>query len=123
MGSGRSGPGGRNRRSISHFKVKTEINPIAKSTKIIMIYTAWQSDITGWNIFFQICSFIPVCSSIRDFRVGDLEHVNFTTLKGLGQKKFSSRQKKVPSRQKKVPLGFRGFCTCFWEVDHPLCDV
>ena len=24
---------------------------------------------------------------------------------------------------KKVPLGFRAFRTCFWEVDHPLCDV
>ena len=39
MGSGRNGPGGRDRRSISHFKVKTEKNPITKSTKIIMIYT------------------------------------------------------------------------------------
>ena len=24
---------------------------------------------------------------------------------------------------KKVWLGFRGFRTCFWEVDHPLWDV
>ena len=24
---------------------------------------------------------------------------------------------------KKAPLVFRGFCPCFWEVDHPLCDV
>jgi len=24
---------------------------------------------------------------------------------------------------KKVWLGFRGFRTYFWEVDHPLCDV
>ena len=23
----------------------------------------------GWHFFFQTCSFIPVCSSIRDFRV------------------------------------------------------
>ena len=24
---------------------------------------------------------------------------------------------------KKSFLGFRGFCTCFWEVEQPLCDV
>ena len=27
--------------------------------------------------------------------------------------------KKISWSPKKVPLGFRGFCTCFWEVDHP----
>jgi hypothetical protein len=26
-------------------------------------------------------------------------------------------------KQTQVSLGFRGFRTCFWEVDHPLCDV
>ena len=32
-------------------------------------------------------------------------------------------QKSPASRQKKVSLGFRGFGTYFWEVEHPLCDV
>merc|ERR1712051_528583 len=34
-----------------------------------------------------------------------------------------SKPKSTASLQKKVPLGFREFHTCFWEVDHPLCDV
>ena len=41
----------------------------------------------------------------------------------LIRRKKSIRQKKFPSQTKKVRLGFRGFRTCFWEVDHPLCDV
>ena len=40
----------------------------------------------------------------------------------MAQKK-SSYQKKFPSWQKKVSEGFRGFCTYFWEVDRPICDV
>ena len=31
--------------------------------------------------------------------------------------------KKSSYSAKKVRLGFRGFRTCFWEVDHTLCDV
>ena len=31
--------------------------------------------------------------------------------------------KKGTLAPKKVPLGFRGFCTYFWEVEHPLCEV
>ena len=34
-----------------------------------------------------------------------------------------SNQKKYSYSAKKVRLGFRAFRTCFWEVDHPLCDV
>ena len=32
-------------------------------------------------------------------------------------------RKKYSYSAKKVRLGFRGFRTCFWEVDHPICDV
>merc|ERR1739838_984341 len=32
-------------------------------------------------------------------------------------------QKKYSYSAKKIPLGSRAFCTCFWEVDHPLWDV
>ena len=32
-------------------------------------------------------------------------------------------QKKYSYSAKKVRVGFRGFRTCFWEVDHPICDV
>ena len=38
-------------------------------------------------------------------------------------KKYSQPAKKVQLTNKKSFLGFRGFRTCFWEVDHPLCDV
>ena len=34
-----------------------------------------------------------------------------------------SNPKKYSYSAKKVRLGFRAFRTCFWEVDHPLCDV
>merc|ERR1712051_563941 len=34
-----------------------------------------------------------------------------------------SNPKKYSYSAKKVPLWFRAFRTCFWEVDHPLCDV
>ena len=34
-----------------------------------------------------------------------------------------SNPKKSSYSAKKVRLGFRAFRTCFWEVDHPLCDV
>ena len=39
-----------------------------------------------------------------------------------GTKKVQLVGKKSFLVGKKVPLGFRGFCTYFWEVDHPLCD-
>ena len=32
-------------------------------------------------------------------------------------------RKKYSYSAKKVQLGFRGFRTNFWEVEHPLCDV
>ena len=34
-----------------------------------------------------------------------------------------SNPKKFSYSAKKVWLGFRGFRTCFWEVDHPIYDV
>ena len=40
-----------------------------------------------------------------------------------GTKKVQLAGKKSFLVAKKVRLGFRGFRTCFWEVDHPLCDV
>ena len=36
---------------------------------------------------------------------------------------FLDRTKKVQLAAKKSFLEFRGFCTFFREVDHPLCDV
>ena len=36
---------------------------------------------------------------------------------------FLDGTKKVQLAAKKSFLGFRGFCTFFWEVDNPLCDV
>ena len=40
-----------------------------------------------------------------------------------GTKKVQLAGKKSFLVGKKVSLGFRGICTYFWEVDHPLCDV
>jgi len=39
------------------------------------------------------------------------------------QKEDMDGTKKVQLPAKKVPLGFRGFRTYFWEVEHPLWDV
>jgi hypothetical protein len=39
------------------------------------------------------------------------------------QKEGIDRTKKGRLAAKKVQLEFRGFCTYFWEVDHPLWDV
>ena len=57
-----------------------------------------------------------VPSSLRS-----LNHLSSYIL--LIRRKKLIRQKKFPSQTKKVRLGFRGFRTCFWEVDHPLCHV
>ena len=40
-----------------------------------------------------------------------------------GTKNVQLAAKKVSWSSKKVSLMFRGFRTCFGEVDHPLCDV
>ena len=37
--------------------------------------------------------------------------------------RYRANPKKYGYPAKKVRLGFRGFRTNFWEVDHPLCDV
>ena len=37
----------------------------------------------------------------------------------LIKRKIWMAQKKYGYLPKKVRLGFRGFCTYFWEVDHP----
>ena len=39
------------------------------------------------------------------------------------QKQTIGRPKKVPLAAKKSSAKTRGFCTHFWEVDHPLWDV
>ena len=39
------------------------------------------------------------------------------------QKEDIGRTKKSSLVGKKSFLWFRAFRTCFWEVDHPLCDV
>ena len=39
------------------------------------------------------------------------------------QKEGIDWTKKVPLAAKKIRLETRGFCTYFWEVDYPLCDV
>ena len=41
----------------------------------------------------------------------------------LIRRKEQIEPKKVSQPAKKVGLGFRGFHTYFWDVDHPLCDV
>ena len=41
----------------------------------------------------------------------------------LIRRKIQIEPKKVQLSGKKSFLWFRGFRMCFWEVDHPLCDV
>ena len=40
-----------------------------------------------------------------------------------GTKKVQLTGKKSFLVAKKSSLGFRQFCTYFWEFDHPICDV
>ena len=77
------------------------------------------------NVVFQKDDIDRICNKIfgnhKLLRLGAQSVTLLSTLRDPTQ--LRRRQCGFPSRQKKIQLGIRGFRTCFWEVEHPLCDV